>query len=113
MKNFQPQSRQEFQHFLKEQLKLFQVAESRLNWLSFWLDLPGIGSKGRVWFHGEGAESLHILMMIGPSLNVYYRAQNDYTHIFIIWEFISPHYTGHLLHRAFWQDFICLIRVPP
>ena len=24
-----------------------------------------------------------------------------------------PNYTGHVLHSAFWQDFICVIRVPP
>ena len=41
----------------------------------------------------------------------YYGAQNDYTHIFIIWELIS-NYTGHLLHMAFLQEFFCVIRAP-
>ena len=31
------------------------------------------------------------------------------THIVVIWELI-PGYTGHLLHRAFWQELICVIR---
>ena len=35
-------------------------------------------------------------------------AQNDYTRIFMILELIF-NYTGHLLHRAFWQECFCVI----
>ena len=39
-------------------------------------------------------------------------ARNDYTHILIVWNSIS-NCTGHLLHRVFWQELSCVIRVPP
>ena len=39
----------------------------------------------------------------------HYGAQNDYTHIFIIWELISQlHRTS--VTQAFWQELICVIR---
>ena len=43
--------------------------------------------------------------------NYYYRAQNDYTHFFFYLRI--PNYTGHLLHRAFWQEFFCVIWALP
>ena len=43
----------------------------------------------------------------------YYRAQNDYTHTFLLFGNQFPSCTGHLLHRAFWQEFFCVIWAPP
>ena len=40
--------------------------------------------------------------------------QNEYTvraHTFIIWE-LTSNCTGHMLHRALWQELICVIRPP-
>ena len=32
------------------------------------------------------------------------------THKFLLFGNYFPNYTGHLLHRAFWQEFFCVIR---
>ena len=42
-----------------------------------------------MWQIGVLTWKPHIVAVLRPFMGFYYRAQNDYTHIFIIWELIS------------------------
>ena len=52
---------------------------------------------------------LSLIVLFYLRKNPHQGAQNDYTHIFYDLGMSFP-ITGHLLHRAFWPEFFCVIR---
>ena len=68
------------------------------------------GRGGGGWtFVLSGAEIPATVCTLGA---LYYEAQNDYTHThtFLLFGNSFANYTGHLLHKAFWQELFCVIR---